>query len=176
MKIYVFYLITIIALIACQNQDVAKKEFTTSVQDTAKFTTIKWIDSLKNIGSIERGKKTEIEFKFRNTGTCPLFIISAEPGCGCTVAGYPKEAILPGSEGVITAAFNGNSGTTGEFRKNIHVTTNTIGSTSHYVYFYGAIKTAADTTTVRRKIDTAVLNTLKSKELKRNLLLNPTKN
>jgi hypothetical protein len=176
MKICLFFITTIIAFTACKNEDVKKKGSQVSVNDTTKFTNIKWIDSLKDIGFVEPGKKTEINFKFKNTGTRPLFIISAEPGCGCTVADYPKGAILPGAEGVITAAYNVTSGTTGAFRKNIHVTTNTIGSTSHYVYFYGAIKTAGDTTTTRRKIDTAVLNTLKSKELKRNLLLKPTKN
>ncbi|GEO11316.1 DUF1573 domain-containing protein [Segetibacter aerophilus] len=175
MKPYIFLIAASVAFIACQNQDVKKKDLSVLVNDSTKFTNIQWIDSLKDIGAIEAGKKTEIKFRFKNTGTKPLFIISAEPGCGCTIADYPKEAITPNSEGVITASYNVNSGTTGDFRKNIHVTTNTNGTTSHYVYFYGSIKNAGDTTP-GRKIDTAMLNALKSKELKRNLLLKPTKN
>jgi hypothetical protein len=175
MRPYLFSIATFIAFTACQNHDVKKKDLSIRVNDSSKFTSIQWVDSLKDIGTVEAGKKTEIKFRFKNIGTKPLFIISAEPGCGCTIADYPKEAIAPDSEGVITASYNVNAGTSGAFRKNIHVTTNTNGSTSHYVYFYGSIKSAADTTP-GRKIDTAMLDALKTKELKRNLLLKPTKN
>jgi len=91
------------------------------------------------------------------------------------VADYPKEAIAPGAEGVITAGYTVSAGTTGEFRKNIHVTTNTKGSTSHYIYFYGAIKNPGDTTTHKR-LDTTAIKALRTRDLKRNLLLKPTKN
>jgi hypothetical protein len=175
MKAYLFSIATFLTFTACQNRDVKKKDLSILVNDSSKFTSIQWIDSLKDIGTVEAGKTTEIKFRFKNIGAKPLFIISAEPGCGCTVANYPKEAIAPNSEGVITAAYNVNAGTTGDFRKNIHVTTNTNGPTIHYLYFYGSIKSAGDTTP-GRKINTAMLNALKSKELKRNLLLKPTKN
>jgi hypothetical protein len=175
MKIYLFIIAVFVSLAACQNNDVKKNDLTGLVKDSTKFTNIKWIDSLKDIGVVEAGKKTEIKFRFKNTGTKPLFIISAQPGCGCTVADYPKEAIAPNGEGTITAAYNVNAGTTGEFRKNIHVTTNTNGSTSHYVFFYGSIKNPADSAT-NNKPDSSALQALRSKELKKNLLLKPTKN
>lgn len=175
MRLYLFIIITFVSLAGCKNQDAKKKDLSPLTRDTTRFTTIKWIDSVENIGTIEAGKKTEIKFHFKNTGGKPLYIISAEPGCGCTVTDYPKEAIAPGAEGLITAEYDVHKGTSGEFRKNIHVTTNTKGSTGHYIFFYGAIKSEGDTT-VARKIDAATLNAIKSKELKRNLLLNPTKN
>ena len=175
MRIYFIIIATFVSFTACQNQDVKKKQADALVKDTTGYTTIAWIDSVKNIGTVEAGKKAEIKFTFKNTGTKPLFIVSAQPGCGCTVADYPKEAIAPGATGLITAAYDVHAGATGEFRKNIHVTTNTKGTTNHYIYFYGAIKNASDSA-VQTKTDSAALNAIKSKELKRNLLLKPTKN
>ncbi|MDQ6814520.1 MAG: DUF1573 domain-containing protein [Bacteroidota bacterium] len=175
MKAYFFIIATLLLLGACKNLDVKRKDVSNLASDTAKFTNIKWIDSLKDIGAVEAGKKTAIQFRFKNIGKRPLFVISAQPGCGCTVADYPKEAIAPGDEGIITAGFTVNAGTTGDFRKNIHVTTNTNGSTSHYIYFYGVIKSAGDTLLSARP-DSNTLNNLQSKELKRNLLLKPNKN
>ena len=175
MKVYLFITTILVFFAACQNGDVKKNDNASLVKDTARFTSIRWLDSVKGIGTVEAGKKVEIKFRFKNAGKRPLFIISAEPGCGCTVADYPKEAIAPGAEGLITAAYNIHAGTTGEFRKNIHVTTNTVGTTSHYIFFYGNIKNEGDSTTTKR-IDTATLNAVKAKELKRNLLLKPTKN
>ncbi len=175
MKIYFFIIVVFFSFTACQNQDNQQKDVSALAKDTLNFTTIQWIDSLKDIGAVEAGKKTEITFRFRNTGKKPLFIISAEPGCGCTVADYPKKPIAPGDEGCITAAYNVTNGTIGEFRKNIHVTTNTTGTQSHYIYFYGSIKN--ETASIAAKsIDTAKMGKRLSKELNRNLLLKPTKN
>ena len=165
----------ILSLIGCQNQDARGKEQAGVKADTTAFTRIKWTDSVQDIGTVEAGKKAEIQFRFRNTGAKPLFIISAEPGCGCTIAGYPKQAIAPGAEGMITAAYEAPAETTGAFRKNIHVKTNTKDGTDHYIYFYGVIQNRHDKTD-REKIDTATLRAVASKELKRSLLLKPNKN
>jgi len=156
MKKYFFVIATFIILGSCNNEgdktatNKASVTSATAAKDTGGYTTIQWVDSLKNIGTIAAGKKTEISFAFKNTGEKPLFIISAEPGCGCTVADFPKEAIAPGSEGVITAAYDAPS-EPGEFRKNIHVTTNTKGSDSHYIFFYGVIKKEGDSAASRDK-------------------------
>lgn len=112
--------------------------------DTNNYTTIKWIDSVKNIGTVNAGTTTEIKFRFKNTGEKPLYIIAARPGCGCTVADYPKEAIAAGAEGVITANYDIHKGTEGEFRKNISVTANTKGSKDYNIFFYGQIKKESD--------------------------------
>ena len=115
--------------------------------DTSGYTSIKWIDSVKNIGLVTAGKKSEITFRFQNVGNKPLFVIDAQPGCGCTIADYPKEAIAPGKEGIITANYDVKAGTQGEFRKNIHVKTNTKEKTDTYIFFYGRIKSEGNTAT-----------------------------
>ena len=162
MKFSALTILTIAVFAACQTQETKKQPVpvgktinTKLLTDTSGFTTIKWIDSVKNIGLVSPGKKAEIEFRFKNTGKKPLFIVAAEPGCGCTVADYPKEAIAPGSEGVITAGNDVKAGAKGEFRKNIHVKTNTKDKTDTYIFFYGKVRSDGDTT----KVDNAHLGT-----------------
>jgi hypothetical protein len=137
MKKFVLIICGLIILASCQNRE---DKISKVAADTANYTEMQWIDSVKKIGVVNAGTKTEIKFRFKNTGTKPLFIIAAHPGCGCTIADYPEEAIAPNAEGVITADFNVPKTGQGEFRKNISVTANTKGSTYHNIFFYGEIK------------------------------------
>ncbi len=149
MKFFVVTLTILVAMAACQsntaNMNGAKKE-----KDTVNFTTIKWIDSLKNIDTVLPGKTSEIKFRFLNDGDKPLYVLDAKPGCGCTIADYPKNAILPGKQGVITAEYNVHKDGQGDFRKNIKVTTNTKGKTDTYIFFYGTIKGDSVSTNVHQ--------------------------
>ena len=142
MKLYVVLIAGVfISLLSCQNQEAKPETKNKSAEtDTANFTAIRWIDSVKDIGTVDAGKIAEIKFKFQNVGNKPLFIIAAQPGCGCTVADYPKGAIAPGEEGEITANFDTKKGGGGSFRKSISVTTNTKPATSNYIFFFGNIK------------------------------------
>lgn len=139
MKTLLVGLLFSMVIMACKNSTGRSVNTLAVATDTSSYTTIQWIDSLKNVGNVPFGKTVSIPFKFKNTGNHPLFIISAEPGCGCTVTDFPKQAIAPGAEGTITAAFDSNKGHEGEFRKNINVSTNTKGSTSQVLYFMGTI-------------------------------------
>lgn len=138
MKMNVLLVTALIVFGSCQST--ADKKANRAATDTANFTSIKWIDSVKNIGTVLPGKKTEIKFGFINTGTKPLFIVSAKPGCGCTIANYPEEAIAPGAKGEITAGYQVPEKGEGAFRKNIIVTANTTGSTTQSIFFFGEIK------------------------------------
>lgn len=113
---------------------VNKTTATTEVTDNKGLTDILWIDSVRNLGRINEGQKVEISFRFKNTGTKPLIIESVTPGCGCTVADYPKEPIAPGSEGEITGSFDSH-GRQGINNKDILVMANTTGSQNHILRF-----------------------------------------
>ncbi len=149
MKIYVLITVAVLAFASCQTNDANRQvSATRAATDTAKYTTIKWLDSSKNIGTLNFGEQAEIKFRFKNTGNKPLFVISAAPGCGCTVADYPKKPISPGEEGEITAGFDSKKGSIGAFSKNIIVTTNTKGSTNTNLNFNGEIKKAGESNTI----------------------------
>lgn len=92
--------------------------------DPAKVTSIEWLDSAKHLGAVTEGEIVKLSYKFRNSGSKPLVIESVLPGCGCTVADYPKQAIAPGQEGEIKAEFDSH-GRVGVQNKNITVYANT---------------------------------------------------
>jgi hypothetical protein len=102
--------------------------------DSTQFTTIQWIDSVKDYGKINEGQKLDVSFRFKNTGDKPLIIRSVRPSCGCTAAEPPKEPIAPGAEGTIQASFN-SQGREGINRKDIYVEANTKGTQNHVVHF-----------------------------------------
>jgi Protein of unknown function (DUF1573) len=138
MKRYLLFILTGI-FCACNDTDQtssASKDpvVITNTTDTTQLTTIQWIDSVKNMGRINEGQKLEVSFRFKNIGNKPLVIQSVRPGCGCTVADYPKEPISPGSEGEITGSFDSH-GRENLQRKEITVTANTKGSPYHTLYF-----------------------------------------
>src|SRR5258705_5740529 len=80
--------------------------------DTANYTTIEWEDTVRNFGTAKEGDSVFIKFRFKNTGNKALFLATVRPSCGCTVADFPKNAILPGTGGEATATFTtrGHSG------------------------------------------------------------------
>ncbi|MFM9911717.1 MAG: DUF1573 domain-containing protein [Chitinophagaceae bacterium] len=92
--------------------------------DPSNFTSMVWIDSSKSMGAITQGEVLKISYRFKNTGTKPLIIESVKPGCGCTIADYPKQPISPGQEGEVKAEFDSH-GKEGMQNKNISVTANT---------------------------------------------------
>lgn len=139
-----FFGLIFLTIYACQNApatddskpiDIIEK----AASDSVNYTSIHWIDSVKNIGSVNVGSKQQITFSFTNTGSKPLYIISAFPGCGCTVADYPKHAIAPGKTGEIQAEYSAPEDGEGDFRKSISVVTNTTGVQNHNLFFYGKI-------------------------------------
>ena len=82
---------------SCKNNyaNNASNDKVASMNDSANFTTIQWLDTVKNMGTIDEGQKLEVSFRFRNSGDKPLVIERVTPTCGCTVADPPKEPIAP---------------------------------------------------------------------------------
>lgn len=118
---YPFLFLFGVVLAACNVQESAEKKgddpvvagtsFENKAQealgDSTQRTTIEWIDPVvQNLGSLTKGQVAEITWKFRNTGTKPLYIASVRAGCGCTTPDVPQEPIAPGQESVIRAKFN----------------------------------------------------------------------
>jgi hypothetical protein len=106
--------------------------------DTANYTTIEWIDSVSNFGTVDEGQKVEVKFKCRNTGNRPLILSKPQAGCGCTTADYSKEPIAPGKEGWVTGIFNSNN-QMGEVHKFIKVQSNTKNGREHTLTFTGIV-------------------------------------
>lgn len=129
-------------IVSCKNNNSGNDNSAAikAATDTVNFTTVQWIDSVQDLGALSFGETRQIKFHFKNTGNKPLFVISAVPGCGCTVADYPKEPIAPGKEGELVASFDTNKGHPGTFDKRITVTTNTKPNGNSMLGFTGTIK------------------------------------
>ncbi|MBX3256136.1 MAG: DUF1573 domain-containing protein [Chitinophagaceae bacterium] len=130
------------ALTACQESEKKGEETTTAATATpssaepadnaanAALTSIQWIDSTLDKGTINEGEKLEIVYRFKNTGEKPLVIKDVKPSCGCTVAEKPGQPIAPGQEGSIKAAFDSHN-KPGPNHKTLTVTANTQQETYH---------------------------------------------
>lgn len=101
--IYTFSLI-LIGLVAIQAQEISF--------DSAEL----------DYGEIVKGANGDGVFTFTNSGEKPLIIKSVRPSCGCTVAEYPKEPVMPGSAAQIKVGYNTNI--VGPFSRTIEVYSN----------------------------------------------------
>lgn len=82
-----------------------------------------------DFGRIAVGESVEYNFAFTNKGGSKLIINDARADCGCTVADYPKEPIMPGESGVVKVKFNTAGKEPGSFSKEIRLSANTLPST-----------------------------------------------
>lgn len=116
--------------ISC-NETATSGEETASVtaDNVEKTTEIKFEEERFNFGTITQGEKVKHTFKFKNTGSEELVIVSAKGSCGCTVPEWPKEPIAPGADGEIYVVFN-SDGKSGKQVKQVSIVANTEPATS----------------------------------------------
>lgn len=119
---------------AAKHDSIVKK----AIVDTSNYTSIEWLDTLFNFGTIKQGEKITLKFRCKNTGNKPLILTNVRPGCGCTIAEYSKEAILPKKEGWVTASFNSKK-FCGEVHKSVLASSNTTNDTERNLQFTGTI-------------------------------------
>jgi hypothetical protein len=80
----------------------AKKSADTAAKEAEKAPRLTIVEPVKDYGTIAKGEKLDWAFVVKNTGDADLQIVSAKPGCGCTVADFDK-VIKPGQTGKVTA-------------------------------------------------------------------------
>lgn len=78
-------------------------------------------------------------FYFSNTGNSPLVITNVRATCGCTIAKYKQEPILPNDKGWITISYNPN-GRPGRFSKTITITSNAVNGKTQKLYIKGDVQ------------------------------------
>jgi len=78
--------------------------------------------TIYDYGTITQGDDGNCEFKFTNNGENPLILSNVRASCGCTVADWPKEPILPDSTGIIKVRYN--TAIIGSFSKSVTVISN----------------------------------------------------
>ncbi|XZF14793.1 DUF1573 domain-containing protein [Chitinophagaceae bacterium MMS25-I14] len=154
MKKYLFAAL-VLGLAACSNApqqpesknknllspDLVHDPHTAGGTDTAmlgKLPTLDLQDTTHDFGTIHEGEVVTQEFSFKNNGKSPLIIGSATGSCGCTVADFPHDPILPGKGGVLKVMFN-SKGKEGHQEKTVTVNTNTARGT-HMIFIKAEVK------------------------------------
>jgi len=112
-KVLVFGLL--IALAACSSD---------KTEDNFGKPTTMDVKTMFDFGQVKQGEIVKAKFEITNTGDLPLNIVRVEPSCGCTVADFTKEPILPGEKGWVNAQVNTDR-FEGEIRKSLNVMANT---------------------------------------------------
>jgi hypothetical protein len=102
-------------------------------------TTMQFIDTLHDFGTINHGEKVRWSYQFTNTGNKPLMIENVIVSCGCTVPDFPKEEIAPGQQGQITLEFN-SANKMGDNKKSALVKANTDNSPFPIVFTAKVVK------------------------------------
>ena len=101
-----------------------------------EYPAFKWDAKEHDFGKIQQQNPVVFEFEFTNKGQAPLVISEVEGSCGCTVAEYTKEPVLPGKKGKVKATFD--AAALGKFRKSIRVVANVEGG-PEYLYIKGTV-------------------------------------
>ncbi len=76
-------------------------------------------EKVHDFGTILWKNPVTAEFKVTNEGNKPLVISKVTTSCGCTVAGWTKEPVMPGAGGVVKCTFDAKA--VGRFHKNVGV-------------------------------------------------------
>lgn len=114
---------------------------TASAQTGATGPKLTFEQNTVDYGEVDYSGNGERVWKFKNTGKEPLMITNAKGSCGCTVPEYPKEAIMPGKEGIIKIKYDTKR--PGPINKTVTVTTNEAeGSNTHVINVKGTVKAA----------------------------------
>lgn len=88
----------------------------------AEVATIEWDQTTFEFGQVPQNVPAKATFKLTNNGDKPLILKEVKPTCGCTIAAYDQEPILPGESTEITTTYNAKKA--GSFQKRIKVFTN----------------------------------------------------
>ena len=84
---------------------------------------LQFISVEHDFGEVLEGRVVGTSFRFVNTGDSLLVLNRVNSSCGCTIASWPKEGILPGDTNEIEVKFN-SRGRYGVFVKSFTVYSN----------------------------------------------------
>lgn len=117
----------LLALLGCSGSSNRIDPYTSQqTKDSPVLTSVQWMDSLLDLGKIPMGDTVMIRFRFRNTGSEPLFVKNCLSSCSCTRIIDAQNAIPPGAIGEISAVYDTRKSIVGAVYKGLQVTMNTL--------------------------------------------------
>ena len=101
-------------------QDVVAVNNKIEISENAEL--LSWDHMTFEFGDINQNVPAEATFTVTNNSDQPLLLKEVKPTCGCTIAAYNQDPILPGESTLITTTYNAKK--EGTFHKSIKVLTN----------------------------------------------------
>lgn len=92
-----------------------------SAPSAQKQGVFKFITNKVVMDSVVRGEKRKAQFLFTNSGDAAFEIDRVRTDCGCTVADYPRDMIMPGDTAAITVTYDSSGTYYGEAHRYIYV-------------------------------------------------------
>ncbi len=142
MNRYILLFFTI-SLVSCQEikktdiyQSIFPSNKTINAIDTVLYshsTKVVFLDTLYDLGNVGLGIEKTIIYRYKNAGDKPLMLFDVSPGCGCTIADYSHEPLLPNQVDSIIAKFISKSGE-GRMQKTIKVRCNSIEKVHNLIF------------------------------------------
>lgn len=123
---------------------------------------IEFKEIIHDFGTVTEGEKPSYKFVFTNTGDEPIVLTSVKPSCGCTTPSWPKEPVLPGKTGEITATYN-SQGRPGAFYKSITVVSN-VDEKPTYIKIKGVVVKSNTVQYTAEQLENSPIITLDKKE------------
>lgn len=113
-------MLTTIGFTTLNAQDAAAVK--NKIESPEKAELLSWDHMTFEFGDLIQNVPAVATFTVTNNSDQPMLLKEVKPGCGCTVAAYNQDPILPGESTVITATYNAKK--EGSFHKSIKVLTN----------------------------------------------------
>lgn len=88
-------------------------------------------------GTVKQNSSGKHDFIVTNKGNEPLVIADVKSSCGCVVASWSQQPILPGQKGTISVKYN--TAKVGEFRKTIVAYTNAQNESKSILHIEGNV-------------------------------------
>ncbi len=93
------------------------------IESDSLFSELFFETEIFDFGKAQQGEKLSHAFKFKNKGNQNLKILNVVSSCGCTIAKWTRNELLPNSEGEIEVEFN-TEGKYGKELKTVTIETN----------------------------------------------------
>lgn len=106
--------------------DIIRNPITANEQnlDTSQLARMVFKEQAFDFGEVDAGAVLQHTFTFTNEGAVPLVISDVRSTCGCTVADWPRQPIMPGATGAVPVTFD-TKNKNGKQNKPITITANT---------------------------------------------------
>ena len=132
--LFVFFIINAFLSACNENLPSAAKVSGESEIGKKALSSIKWMDSVIDLGKVKMGDTAVFRFRFSNTGNHPLIIEKTETSCSCTHILQTPSVIPPGGSGEIVAVYDTRKSIVGFIHKALLVATNTVPAKRQLLY------------------------------------------